>query len=222
VLVDGDFSAVPRMVVEGRKILRNVQRVAKLFVAKSVFAAFLILSIGVTEQDYPLLPRHLTLAAAIAVGIPAFFLALAPSEGPWRTEGFLRDVGRFAVPAGVAAGLGVLASFLVTLNVFDQSLQESRTIATTVLIVVGLYLILALEATGGTRDRWVGLLCGGLLLLYLVILALPGMRSFYELDVPSTGGWMAAILGSGLAIAFLWLTDDRFVPRRSGGGASVR
>jgi magnesium-transporting ATPase (P-type) len=210
------------MVSEGRKILRNVQRVAKLFVAKSVFAAFLILSIGVTEQDYPLLPRHLTLAAAIAVGIPAFFLALAPSEGPWRTEGFLRDVGRFAVPAGVAAGLGVLASFLVTLNVIDQSLQEARTIATTVLIVVGLYLILALEATGGVRDRWVGLLCGGLLLLYLVILALPGMRSFYELDVPSTGGWLAAILGSGLAIAFLWLTDDRFVPGRSGERASVR
>ncbi len=214
VLVSGDFGAVPRMVAEGRKILRNVQRVAKLFVTKSVFAAFLILSIGVTEQDYPLLPRHLTLAATIAVGIPAFFLALAPSQGPWRTDGFLRDVGRFAVPAGVAAGLGVLASFLVTLNVLDQSLLEARTIATTVLIVVGLYLILALEATGGRRDRWVGLLCAGLLLLYAVVLALPGLRGFFELDVPSAGGWLAAILGSGLAVGFLWLTDDRFVPGR--------
>jgi cation-transporting P-type ATPase E len=221
VLVHGDFAAVPRMVAEGRKILRNVQRVAKLFVAKSAFAAFLILSIGVTEQDYPLLPRHLTLAATIAVGIPAFFLALAPSEGPWRTDGFLRDVGRFAVPAGVAAGLGVLAAFLVTLNVLDQSLEEARTIATTVLIVVGLYLILALEATGGRRARWVGLLCGGLLLLYLLVLALPGTRSFFELDVPSMGGWLAAILGSGLAIGFLWLTDDRFVPGRGGEAPPV-
>jgi magnesium-transporting ATPase (P-type) len=221
VLVHGDFSAVPRMVVEGRKILRNVQRVAKLFVAKSVFAAFLILSIGVTEEDYPLLPRHLTLAALIAVGVPAFFLALAPSSGPWRTDGFLRDVGRFAVPAGVAAGLGVLSSFLVTKNVLDQGLVEARTVATTVLIAVGLYLVLALESTGGRRDRWVGLLCAGLLALYLVVLALPGLRDFYELEVPSFGGWLAASLGSGLAIGFLWLTDDRFVPGRPGQASPV-
>jgi cation-transporting P-type ATPase E len=209
------------MVAEGRKILRNVQRVAKLFVAKSVFAAFLILSIGVTEQDYPLLPRHLTLAATVAVGIPAFFLALAPSEGPWRTDGFLRDVGRFAVPSGVAAGLGVLASFLVTLNVLDQGLMEARTVATSVLIIVGLYLILALEATGGRRDRWVAVLCVSLLALFLVVLLLPGLRGFFELVIPSIGGWLAAILGSALAVGFLWLTDDRFVPVRTAGTAPV-
>ena len=81
VLVDGDFAAVPAMVDEGRKILRNLQRVAKLFVTKSAFAAFLILSIGLTPTAYPLLPRHLTLAAALTIGIPGFFLALAPSAG---------------------------------------------------------------------------------------------------------------------------------------------
>ena len=221
VLVRGEFGSVPLMVAEGRKILRNVQRVAKLFVAKSVFAAFLILSIGVTPQEYPLLPRHLTLAATIAVGIPAFFLALAPSTGPWRTDGFLREVGRFAVPAGVAAGLGVLASFLVTLNVLDAGLVEARTVATTVLIVVGLYLILALEATPGRRGRLVAVLCGGLLLLYLAVLAFPGTRSFYELEVPSAGAWLAVAVGSAIAIGFLWLTDDRFVPGRPGSGPPV-
>ena len=221
VLVNGEFGSVPLMVAEGRKILRNVQRVTKLFVTKSVFAAFLILSIGVTPQQYPLLPRHLTLSATIAVGIPALFLALAPSSGPWRTRGFLRDVGRFAVPAGVAAGLGVLASFLVTLNVIDQGLVEARTVATTVLIVVGLYLILALEATGGRRDRWVGVLVGSLFLLYLVVLALPGFREFFELGGPSAGSWVVAALGCAMAIGFLWLTDDRFVPGRSGAAPPV-
>jgi magnesium-transporting ATPase (P-type) len=222
VLVDGDFSSVPRMVAEGRKILRNVQRVAKLFVVKSVFAAFLILSIGVTPQEYPLLPRHLTLAATLAVGIPAFFLALAPSEGPWRTDGFLRDVGRFAVPAGVAAGLGVLASFLITLNVLDAGLVESRTVATTVLVAVGLYLVLVLETTGGRRDRWVRALCAGLFVLYLVVLSVPGLRGFFELETPGLGPWLAAIVGCALTIGFLWLTDDRFVPGRAGGGPAVR
>ena len=114
VLVNGDFAAVPEMVAQGRKILRNLQRVTKLFAAKSAFAAFLILSIGLTDEPYPLLPRHLTLAATLTVGIPAFFLALAPSSGPWRTEGFLREVGRFAVPAGTFAGIGVLFAYLFT------------------------------------------------------------------------------------------------------------
>ena len=92
------------MVAEGRRVFRNLQRVAKLFVTKSVFAVVLILSIGLTPIAYPLLPRHLTLAAAITIGIPAFFLALAPSGGGFQTEGFLRDVARFSVPAGTAAG----------------------------------------------------------------------------------------------------------------------
>ena len=86
VLVRGDFASVPALVAEGRKVLRNLQRVAKLFVAKSAFAFFLVLSIGLTPQAYPLLPRHLTLAAALTIGIPAFFLALAPSEGRFRSR----------------------------------------------------------------------------------------------------------------------------------------
>jgi len=173
------------------------------------------------SQDIPPIAQavfwigKLTLAAALAVGIPAFFLALAPSTGPWRTGGFLREVGRFAVPAGVAAGLGVLAAFLVTLNVLDAGLVEARTVATTVLVVVGLYLILALEATGGRRSRWVAVLCGALLALYLVVLAAPGLREFYELEVPSAAAWLVTLIGCALAIGFLWLTDDRFVPGRS-------
>ena len=146
------------MVAEGRKILRNLQRVAKLFVTKSAFAVFLIVSIGLTPTAYPLLPRHLTLAASLTIGIPGFFLALAPSAGEFHVKGFLRDVMRFSLPAGTAAGLGVLSSYLFALNVLDRPLPESRTVAATVLIIVGLYLILALEATA-RRGAWVSALC---------------------------------------------------------------
>ncbi len=215
VLVNGDFAAIPAMVSEGRRILRNIQRVAKLFVTKSVFAAFLIVAIGITPVDYPLLPRHLTLVGALTVGIPAFFLALAPSDGPWRTDEFLRDVGRFSVPAGVAAGLGVTTSYLIAVNVFDLGLLQSRTAATSTLVVIGLYLVLALEATSTLRARLVGLLCVGLLAIYVVVLVLPGPRRFFELAVPNSGSLLLIILGAGIAIGFLWLTDDRFVPLRN-------
>jgi len=212
VLVDGDFASIPGMVAEGRRILRNLQRVTKLFVTKSVFAAFVIVAIGITPTEYPLLPRHLTIVGALTVGIPAFFLALAPSEGPWRTEGFLRDVGRFAVPAGVAAGLGVTTTYLIAVNVFDLGLLQSRTAATTTLILIGLYLVLALEATSIRRARFVGMLCGSLLLVYLLVLALPGTREFFELAVPNGAALVLILLGAAIAIGFLWLTDDRFVP----------
>jgi cation-transporting ATPase E len=215
VLVHGDFASVPRMVDEGRKILRNIRRVTKLFVAKSVFAAFLILTIGLTSTEYPLLPRHLTVAASLTVGIPAFFLALAPSEGPWRTDGFLRDVARFSVPAGVAAGFGVLTSYLVTLNVLDRGLVEARTAALSTLILVGLYLVFALEATGPRRARWVGLLCAALLAAYVAVLVADGLRSFFELAVPRPGSLVAIAVGAGLSIGYLLLADERFVPRRA-------
>jgi cation-transporting P-type ATPase E len=212
VLVSGDFASMPPLVAEGRKVLRNLQRVAKLFVAKSAFATFLVLSIGLTPQAYPLLPRHLSLAAGLTIGIPAFFLALGPSEGRFRSEGFLFDVGRFAVPAGTAAGLGVLASFVFSRNVARLPLTEARTIATTVLVLVGLYLILALEATSRRRAAGVGALAGAMLLLYALVLVAPGVRSFFALDVPGPGGIFVALAGAGLAVAGLWLTDDRFVP----------
>ncbi len=215
VLVNGDFAAVPGMVAEGRRVLRNLQRVTKLFVTKSVFAAFLIVSIGITPVEYPLLPRHLTIVGALTVGIPAFFLALAPSEGPWRTDGFLREIGRFAVPAGVAAGLGVTITYLISVNVLDLGLLQSRTAATSTLIVIGLYLVLALEATSRRRARLVGALCAGLLAAYVVILLIPGLRHFFELAVPNPAALVLIAVGSAAAIGFLWLTDDRFVPLRS-------
>jgi len=214
VLVSGDFAAVPRMVADGRRILRNIRRVTTLFVAKSVFAAFLILSIGLTPTAYPLLPRHLTIAASLTVGIPSFFLALAPSDGPWHVRGFLREVGRFSVPAGVAAGFGVLASYLVTLNVLDAGLEEARTAALTSLILIGLYLVLALEAREVRRAVWVAVLCGALLVAYVVILTVPGLRGFFDLVTLGPASELAALVGAGLAIGFLWLTDDRFVPLR--------
>jgi cation-transporting P-type ATPase E len=210
VLVKGDFAAVPPMVGEGRKVLRNLQRVTKLFVTKSVFAAFLILTIGITEQDYPVLPRHLTLVAALTIGIPAFFLALAPSSGPWKSPRFLRDVASFAIPAGTAAGLGVAASYLFAHEVLDQSLTQARTVSVTVLTIVGLYFILVLEASGRKRARWVMALCLVLFGLYCLILAFSGTRSFFELAVPNAAIVLCSIGGAAIAIAGLALMDDRF------------
>jgi cation-transporting P-type ATPase E len=215
VLVRGEFAAVPAMVAEGRKILRNVQRVAKLFVTKSAFAAFLVLSIGLTPTAYPLLPRQLTLAASLTIGIPGFFLALAPSSGLYSSRGFLRELARFALPAGTAAGLGVLSSYLFALNVLDVNLIEARTVAVTVLVLVGLYLILALEVVGRVRAAAISSLCAVMLGAYLLVLLVPFARQFFSLALPGPTVLGPALVGAALAIGGLAVLDDRFIPGRA-------
>jgi magnesium-transporting ATPase (P-type) len=212
VLVHGDFAALPGMVGEGRKILRNVQRVAKLFVTKSAFAAFRILAVGLSETPYPLLPRHLSLAAALTVGVPGFFLALAPSAGPWRSVGFLRDVARFAIPAGTAAGLGVLAAYLFALNVAAVGVVESRTVALSTLVVVGLWFVVVLEASTSRRALAVGALCLVLLGLYVAVLVLPGLREFFALSTLGPWAVLGVLGGVTLTVGGLALSDERFVP----------
>ena len=215
VLVRGDFRAVPAMVREGRQILRNLQRVARLFVTKSAFAAFLILSIGLTPTAYPLLPRHLTLAATITIGIPAFFLALAPSSGRFRAASFLRDVSSFALPAGVAAGLGVVSSYLFALHVLDLSLLEARTVATTALVTMGLYFVLVLEASGRQRGPAVTGLVLALAAGYALVVLWPWAREFFALATPTPAILATAIGGSAFVLTALWLADARFAPGRA-------
>ena len=206
VLINGDFASIPPLVAEGRRALRNLQRVTKLYVTKSAFAAFLILTIGMSSDAYPLLPRHLSIAASLTIGIPTFFLALAPSSGPWQPDRFVPEVARFAVPAGVMIGTGVVAGYLFALHDLDLSVGDSRTVALTTLIVCGLYLVLALEA-GGSRKRsaLVGGMCAVMGGLYVLTLALPATRTFFELTVPSPGMVATAILAGSASIGALAL-----------------
>jgi magnesium-transporting ATPase (P-type) len=197
---------VPVLVAEGRRALRNLQRVTKLYVTKSAFAAFLILTIGTSSDAYPLLPRHLTLAASITIGIPTFFLALAPSTGPWTTERFVRGVAQFAVPAGALIGSGIVGGYQFALHDLDLSVVDARTVAVTILVITGLYLVMALEAEGSRRrSELVGAMCALLAGLYIGALAIPGTRDFFALTVPSFGMILTSLLASATAIAALLL-----------------
>jgi magnesium-transporting ATPase (P-type) len=207
VLLSGDFATVPGMIAEGRRILRNVQRVARLFVAKAAFAAFLIVTVGVSSLDYPFLPRHLTVAATFGVGVPAFFLALAPSSGAWRPDRFLTELVRFSVPAGIAVGVAVLGAYLLALQALDLPLAEARTVATTVMLGGMLFLIVQLEGHTAGRTRLVEGLVVLMAASYVVVLLVPFTREFFALARPdalvaaiSAGGVLAAC---GLAYAAL-------------------
>ena len=98
VLLDDDFAVLPGVVAEGRRVIANIERVANLFLTKTVYAMFLALAVGVARLPFPFFPRHLTIVSSLTIGIPAFFLALAPNSTRARTD-FVGRVLRFATPA---------------------------------------------------------------------------------------------------------------------------
>jgi cation-transporting ATPase E len=201
ILVRDDFAVVPGMVAEGRQILRNIERVARLFITKSVFAAVLGLAIAIPTGTYPLLPRQFTIAATVTIGIPAFVLALAPSTGPWRPERFLQEVARFAIPAGVAIGVGIIAGYLIARYGFDLGLTRSRTVATGIVVVCGLAVVMRIEGGNETRRLEVAGLCALMLILFAFALIVPFLRHFYELATPTGDATIAWAVGSALGIA---------------------
>jgi magnesium-transporting ATPase (P-type) len=198
VLVQDDFAAVPAMVGEGRQILRNIQRVARLFVTKTVFAAMLGLAIGIPTSTYPLLPRQFTIASTVTIGIPAFALALAPSSGPWQPERFLQSVARFAVPAGIAIGLGIVAGYYTARYGFDLGIIPSRTVATGIVVVCGLAVVVRLEHGRGRRRLALLALCALMLAIFALALVVPFLREFYELS--TLNGEIVASWAVGTAV----------------------
>ena len=199
VLVRDDFAVVPAVVDEGRQILRNIQRVAQLFVTKSVFTAVLGLAVAIPTATFPLLPRQFTLASTITIGIPAFVLALAPSSGSWRPDRFVQSVARFAIPAGLAIGVGVLAGFVLARYGFDLELRLARTVATGTVVVCGLAVVVRLE-TGSRRRLAVAGLCAAMAVLFLLALLAPPFREFFELEIPTGKALTAWAIGSALGV----------------------
>jgi magnesium-transporting ATPase (P-type) len=200
ILVRSDFAVVPAMVAEGRQILRNIQRVAQLFVTKAVFTAVLGLAIALPTATFPLLPRQFTIASTITIGIPAFVLALAPSTGPWRPDRFLQSVAWFAIPAGLAIGAGIIAGYTIARYGFDLNLIHSRTVATGIVVFCGLAVVLRLERGSSRRRLAVAALCAAMALLFLLSLAIPFLRHFYELATPTTETVAAWAIGTAIGV----------------------
>ncbi len=207
VLIDGSFSSLPPGVAEGRRILANIRRVAKLFVVKSAFAATLILTIGLSGAAYPLLPRHLSLIGAFTVGIPAFALALAPSVGRPTQVPFLRDLLRFSVPGGIVTGIGVSAGYAMTRALPGRTIEDGRSAALLVAIFIGLYLILLLEDEAvehsDVRAWGVGVLMGVLIAGTFLAYAIPPVREFFAISPPGFADWLVIVGSTAIAIGVL-------------------
>ncbi|MDH3299415.1 MAG: HAD-IC family P-type ATPase [Acidimicrobiia bacterium] len=154
VLLDGRFDRMPGVVAEGRRVVANMERVSKLFVTKTIYVTLLVLVIGATSTPFPFLPRHLSVVAAVTIGIPAFVLSFRPADQPCR-PGYLRRVVRYAVPAGVVAALTTLVAFwAVRSPPISATLEEARTAATITLTLTGLWILYRLVKPLDATEGW--------------------------------------------------------------------
>jgi cation-transporting ATPase E len=204
VLLDSDFGAMPQVVAEGRRVLGNIERTSGLYLTKTVYAMLLSLAVGVAGFTFPFLPRHLTLIGAVTIGIPSFFLALAPNTDRFR-PGFVARVARFAIPAGMLAAIATLLAYAVALRAPGVTLGEARTTAVMALTWIGL-LVLSIVAAPLTPRRLV--LIWSMAALFLVVLFVPATQRFFALNPPDDLVWLAAL---GIA-AIVWSFARLFVP----------
>ncbi|QSB06203.1 HAD-IC family P-type ATPase [Natronoglycomyces albus] len=212
VLLNDEFSTLPHIVAEGRRVLGNIERVSNLFLTKTVYAICLALMVGVgavitalldSEQlPYPFMPLHITLIGSLTIGIPAFFLAMAATSDRAR-PGFVLRVLKFAIPAGIVAAGSTFAVYLLVLE-RGSSLPSAQTTASITLFSVALA-VLVLVARPYTWWRLLLILsCGAAFALALLT---PLGSRFFELELPGMWYVAAAAVAAAAAIMtlFSWL-----------------
>jgi hypothetical protein len=161
---------------------------------------------------YPFLPRHITVASTLTIGVPAFFLALSPSEGPVRREGFFASLLAFVVPAGLVSALTIDCAYLLARGPLGAGVTEGRTVA--VLVTTGMGLAIVVEVERGLERRrvrpWVWGMVAGFAAALVAGLHVPALRTFFDAEVPSPEAW--ALVAGCLAVGVLLLVGVRRLP----------
>jgi len=216
VLLDSSFDALPAVVVEGRRIIGNIERVAGLFLTKTVYVMVLAIAVGATRLPFPFFPRHLTVIATLTIGVPGFFLALSRHAERAR-PGILHRVLRFAAPAGLVTAAAAYTAYAVARAQTDADAGDARTTATLVTTVLGLW-VLALLARPLTPPRIA--LIGAMAGAFAGIIAIAPLRDALAMRPLPVEVWASATalaLAAGLLINLLRALVARIYPPPSGG-----
>jgi cation-transporting P-type ATPase E len=196
VLVEGGFASLPGVVAEGRRVIANVERVAKLFLTKTTYAAVLAVATGVARVPFPFLPRQLTLVSSLTIGIPGFFLAFA-AQAPPTQPGFMKRVAQFAIPAGLTAAIATFATYTVALNANRVTVPQARTVATLVLGLIGLWIVSVLARPLNKRRDALLATMGSIGVASFVV---PAAQDFWKFDYPPIDVVVEAFAFAGLAV----------------------
>lgn len=207
VLLDGNFAAMPGVVAEGRRVAGNIERVANLFLTKTVYATMLTIVIGLAGWRFLFLPRHLTIVSALTIGGPALVLSFAPNKRRYM-PGFVARVLRFTIPAGLVAAGAVMAAGALAHIYHYVTLAQSRTMATIVLATIGFWVLAVLSEPFNWWKATLVLVMIGTFAMIMVLTAFwPwfGELVGFSIPAPQVLVQTAAIAGAALfLLEFAW------------------
>ena len=203
ILLKDNFSALPAVIAEGRRVIANVERTSNLFITKTVYVFALAIAIGVAQAPFPFLPRHLSLVGLLTIGTPGFFLTLARNTTKAR-PGFVGRVLRFALTAGAMAAAATLLGYAAARMLVPNEISIARSTATLVLIGFGLQVLFLLARPQGI---WQWLFLSALPILLFLVMAIPWLRDFFALQLPPLSVSAAIILIEAVSAATLLATN---------------
>ncbi len=211
VLLENKFSVLPSVVAEGRKVIGNIERVAKLFLTKTMYGALMAVAVGIVGLPFPFLPRHLTVVTALTIGIPAFVLAFAPNKDLVAPQ-MVKRVLRFSIPAGAIATACSFGSYWVCREYVDSTLEQDRTTATISLLIVGLGVLVAVARP---LVAWKVALVAAMAGLFVLCLLIPKAREVLALDPGDGLDTVVTVLVSLVGAAAVIVIGQRTIPRQA-------
>lgn len=206
VLLDNKFSHMPHVLAEGRRVIANIERVANLFVIKNVYNLIFALSVTVLALSFPFLPRHLSLISWLTIGIPAFFLALAPNSRRY-VPGFLPRVLRFAIPVGAIVALAAMFTYASILE-DSVTVRIASSAAVISVVTIGLWVLACL---GRPFKPWKVALITAMGLIFYIAISWPWLAAilrFSSVWPYNLKGLLVGIAGA-LLVELVWRFDQR-------------
>ncbi|WP_374024532.1 HAD-IC family P-type ATPase [Mycobacterium sp. HNNTM2301] len=223
VLLDNRFATLPYVVAEGRRVIGNIERVANLFLTKTVYSVLLALLVGIEclfskaiKADpllYPFQPIHVTIAAWFTIGIPSFILSLAPNNER-AYPGFVRRVLSSALPSGLIVGAVTFASYLLAYHGRHATFQQQEQASTAALITLLMTALWVLAVVARPYQWWRVALVIASAAAYVVIFSIPLARKAFLLD-PSDVAVTSTAVGIGVlgaaAVEAMWWIRARML-----------
>lgn len=174
ILLQDSFDLLPRVVVEGRRIVAGMRTTLFLLLSRTGYMLLILAGAGLLALPFPFTPRTNSALALITVGLPTLLIVfwVGPARPP---RNLLRATASFAVPVAIAVAALCLPIYAAYLG---RGAEEARTALTSTAVLCGIGVLTLLP---GERDRRLAALVVGMVLLYALILAVPLFRSFFEL-----------------------------------------
>ena len=194
VLVDSKFSVLPGVLSEGRRIIANMERVSSLFLAKTTYAAVLVIVTALVGWRYPFLPRQFSYIDSLTIGIPAFFLALWPNPRRY-VPGFLKRTLSLAMPTGVILATAALVAF----GIVEGPPQARESTAAILSLMLGAIWLLVITSRPLSLWKWV--LLASVISATVGGVLIPPVRHFFSMVAPSGYEWLViACVGACAAL----------------------